>query len=962
MINRVPTTLKTVAFLSALTLMSMSSVAGGSEVKTDVIKSPSEHREYQPIVLENGLLVMLVSDEKADEAAAAMDVYVGSGDDPDDREGLAHYLEHMLFLGTEKYPEAGEYQKFIRQHGGQNNAYTVLTNTNYYFSIDPTFLEPALDRFAQFFIAPLFNEKYVQRERSVVDSEYKARVKDEGRRLWTARTQAYNPAHPSTGFSVGSLQSLADREGDLVRDDLISFYRKHYHAGKMRLVVVGKEPIAQLTTWVTDKFANVPSVQSVRASFTEPLFLADSLPKQITLTPLEETRWVTFGFPVESSEPYRDSRPLAYLSNLIGHEGEGSLLAELKKRAWASGLSAGYGYMDEVQGIFDVGIQLSPEGLQHIDAIGAMLFSHLALLKDRGIEEVYFDEQKQLAQLDFKFLEQSSPQRLAQSVASQLQRIAPAEVLVSPYTYKRYDETVIAQFLSAMTPDNLLLTVVDPDHSSTQLTPWYDVEHTLVDIDSERLKAWTGAQKPQTALPAVNPFIPEQMTLLADELAQNKPSLLKTESELQLWHQTLLEYKQPKAEFYFTVQSSAANANPSTAMLTQLYVNAVNEALSAYTYPAYLAGLEYDMYPHSRGFSVRISGYSDKQQSLLQRILDALTVDDLSPKKFAQLKQRLRRKLENTFKGRPSDALLDGVYDVVLSSSWSTKEELAAIESIDLASLLAHADKLFTDIQVHALSVGNVTKEQSLLLAKLIELRLAEALGSAEIPRSVVRRIPDGESIFIEKTLPHPDSATILYFQGRDKNINEQATTQLLSTTMGPDFYQNLRTENEVGYLVQAIAFNLLEVPGLAISIQSSSHSSRTVLDLVDQFLEGYLSKLENLRDTELETIKMGVVSQLSQRDKTLKQAARRAWREIDRKEFSFNTREQLIEAISGLSKQDLVDFFKQRVLSPKRSELLLAHYGDKPSELAPRQIDIVVDSQPLSKLREHLNQSFPRY
>ena len=76
-------------------------------------------------------------------------------EDPEMHQGLAHYLEHMLFLGTEKYPEAGNNSLFSNR-GGYTNAYTAGDHTNYHFEIDPEHLDGALDRFAQFFTAPLF--------------------------------------------------------------------------------------------------------------------------------------------------------------------------------------------------------------------------------------------------------------------------------------------------------------------------------------------------------------------------------------------------------------------------------------------------------------------------------------------------------------------------------------------------------------------------------------------------------------------------------------------------------------------------------------------------------------------------------------------------------------------------------------------------------------------------------------
>lgn len=61
-------------------------------------------------------------DAETDKAAAAMAVRVGSLSDPEDMQGLAHFLEHMLFLGTAKYPDENEYSKFLNTHGGSSNA------------------------------------------------------------------------------------------------------------------------------------------------------------------------------------------------------------------------------------------------------------------------------------------------------------------------------------------------------------------------------------------------------------------------------------------------------------------------------------------------------------------------------------------------------------------------------------------------------------------------------------------------------------------------------------------------------------------------------------------------------------------------------------------------------------------------------------------------------------------------
>ncbi|MCZ6633014.1 MAG: insulinase family protein, partial [bacterium] len=123
-------------------------------------KHPLDKSEYRRFVLENGVKVLLVSDSRFNKSAASVLVGVGSLSNPRNRLGLAHFLEHMLFLGTEKYPGVDDYGTYWKQNGGYKNAYTSSDHTNYYLEINHDAFEGALDRLSQFFIAPLFTETY----------------------------------------------------------------------------------------------------------------------------------------------------------------------------------------------------------------------------------------------------------------------------------------------------------------------------------------------------------------------------------------------------------------------------------------------------------------------------------------------------------------------------------------------------------------------------------------------------------------------------------------------------------------------------------------------------------------------------------------------------------------------------------------------------------------------------------
>lgn len=173
-----------------------------------VVKSPNDQRDYAHVTLDNGMRVLLISDPDADKSAAALVAFRGSFHDPEDRPGLAHFLEHMLFIGTEKYPEPDGYFAFVQKHGGGSNAYTAPDHTNYFFDIQPEYFVEGLDRFAQFFISPLLDKTYVDREKNAVHSEYQMQIKEDGWRGFMVQKVAMNPEHPMSKFNIGTLDTL----------------------------------------------------------------------------------------------------------------------------------------------------------------------------------------------------------------------------------------------------------------------------------------------------------------------------------------------------------------------------------------------------------------------------------------------------------------------------------------------------------------------------------------------------------------------------------------------------------------------------------------------------------------------------------------------------------------------------------------------------------------------------------
>ena len=894
------------------------------------IASETDENAYRGLVLENGMKVMLVSDPDTDQAAAALDVHVGSGSDPSGWNGLAHFLEHMLFLGNGKYPEAGEYQKFIQSRGGSNNAYTAYDHTNYFFSVNQDSLLPALDRFSRFFIDPTFEDTFVERERAVVHSEYQARLKDESRRIWAAQKQILNPGHPASRFSVGSLETLADRPETSTRDKLIAFYERWYSADIMALTVVGRESLDELETWVRERFSEVPNRDIQPPLYRQSYLNKELLPARIDIVPEKETYSVAFQFEIPSvMEDFR-SKPVSYLANLLGHEGQGSLLAALKSLGWADSLSAGSGFMDRAQGTFQVSIGLTEPGVNHIDEIGEMLFHHIALLKKSGIEQWRFDEEQKLGEIAFRFAEKFGASGLARSIAARLHDYPMEEVLSGPYLMREFQPELMKKLLAQLTPDKVMVQVVSPKHKARKVSPYYGVKYAISSLPMDTVKRWREAENKkfvQLAMPEANPFIPQRLKLLSKLRNETIPVSIDREDGVELWYKPDQEFNTPRSSFYFSIKSPIANDSARNAVLTELAVRLLNDQLNVDTYPARLAGLRYSLYRHSRGISVRLGGYQDGQRALLEVILSALQEPEITVDKLALVKDELGRELANSKKERPSSQTVHEIYRLLLTPYWTEQERMEELASITVADVEQHLQQLTEKVQLTVLGHGDISEEQTIEMANKIAGFFGDGIIRQDVPRNRLRQLADGEEYLRTMDIEHDDTAVSYYFQYPEKTLVARAKIGLLGQLMEAPFYFDLRTTNRVGYLVYATNISITEVPGVLLSIQSPSHSAEDLNALVNDFLNSYPEQLRSMSDDAFDQTKRGLVARILKKDNQLSERTDRYWTQIDLKEYDFDTREALTDVIRSLSKADVLATF-DRVFMQQKRKLLVQSSG----------------------------------
>jgi insulysin len=905
-------------------LLYVSAVAAGT-----VVKSPNDQRQYESFILANQLKVLLISDPNTDKAAAALDVFVGSSSDPQRWPGLAHFLEHMLFLGTKKYPQAEDYQDFISKHGGRHNAYTGDENTNYFFDIDQDYLEPALDRFAQFFVAPLFTPQYVDREKNAVDSEYQTRRKNDSTRLFYVWKEVANPKNPLSRFDIGNLTTLRDYKDRRLREALIDFYQHHYSANIMALVVLGKEPLPLLKQWVVEKFAAVRNVDAKPLRTHDPLFVPGTLPARLNVIPLKDKRVLAMTFPIPPVVDYYRSKPTHYLANLLGYEGKGSLLSLLKGKGWVESLSAGLSVDNLSDAAFNLSMELTQEGLQHVNDIPSYVFRYVELIRQQGIAKWMFDEQQQMADISFRFQEEASAIRYVSALAGNLQ-VYPAElVLRGPYEMDQYDPTLILRFLERLRPDNMLLTVNARGLQTNARERWFDTPYEITRITSNLIEDW---RHPLTdallAIPSPNPFLPDDLAVKPPREATAKPERLHSTRGLQLWFKQDTTFKVPRADFYFSVRSRLANDSPTHNLLTELYVKLVNDQLNEFAYPAYLAGLNYELYRHLRGFTVRISGYNDKQTLLLSRVVAALAKPTIDPERFAIAKDELTRDLKNAKRDTPSRQTTSEVSELLLRPYWTEEQRLAALAPLSPDDLSSFVPQLLGHIYIVALAHGNLYRNDALAFADVLQRQLLTHAAVADVPQGEVIKLPRGEEFVRELKIDHPDSAITVYAQGPNKHYSTRAKTALLTQILSSPFYNDLRTEKQLGYIVYATSMPILHVPGIAFVVQSPNTPPVALQEKIDQFIATYADAVGRMNDQEFMKHKQGILSRILEKDRNLQARSNRYWSDIDEKRYSFDEHERLANAVRDIDRQALQRYYHELLLGKQRRRLVVLSSG----------------------------------
>jgi insulysin len=929
--------------VASVLLFTLSCSKNPLDVSEAKLKPISDKSEKKVITLKNKLQVLLISDESLKKSLVSLSVGVGSMEDPygdvgtksdkrtgKNKEGLAHFTEHMLFLGTKKYPEVGSYPLFFSVNQGMSNAYTSSENTNYQFQVSHDALDEGLDRFSQFFIAPLFTDLFIQREVNAVNNEHMKNLNSDMRRLYRVKSLMVPDNHPARKFSTGSLKTLKT----INRDDVIEFYNKYYSSNNMKLVIMSKSSISDLEKMAKKYFSAIKNKEVKKPEY-EFLGKREDMkgPQIVYVKSKTQQRKLSVVFYMPSSIKLWKTKPMQVLGRYIGDEGEGSLFSDLKKNDLAVSLSAG-GYANGYSSKFSVSIDLTKKGRANIRTIVNKLFGYIRKLKETGYVKSYHEETKKLAKLSFLYQDLEFDMNYAAYFADLMFKYDnPIEAynresLIYEVSKKDYET-----FLNALTPDNSITYLLAPDVKTNKQEKHYGVEYAINDFSDSSPNAW-GKDENSFALPVPNKYMPENLALKMDEYTNEPKKIIENEMGI-MWFQQNKDIKLPKAIISLKLVTDKKLNSPRDELLKNFYLAALSENLNEWRYPIYEAGLNFKISSDYRSISIEVSGYSDKSMSLLKDFVNKIKTVELTKEKFDILVDLTKRSYKD-FAIQPAYHQAFYYLKYLLSKNTLDRDEVhKVLADINREDVISYPSTLYKRIYIEGAAYGNLNSKDF----KGIYKELFSVLGSEVLPESERLEPEDTElnpgHYYIAKKSKENNSAWIGYIQLGKRDAKLNAFMRVFSSLVNSDFYTDLRSKQQLGYIVNSDLQYNEKSYGHRFIIQSGNYPADELEKRGITWLKKTLQELKKVDDKKFHEVKTNIANEVMLPDKTMSEKMIWLMTEAYLLKGEFGFRKKLASILKDLNKDEFIKFLDEGFNSKNWKTLSIFVYPEskkKPS------------------------------
>ncbi|MCH2391897.1 MAG: insulinase family protein, partial [Nitrospinales bacterium] len=646
---------------------------------------------------------------------------------------------------------------------------------------------------------------------------------------------------------------------------------------------------------------------------------------------IKDIRSLEVDFPTIRLNDYQNSKPAGIISSLIGHEGKGSLLSKLKEEGLVLSLSAGGGSSHPDINSFGISVSLTPKGLENYERILELIFNYIRMIRDHGVDEYTFKENQTMAQINFDWKNPDEGMGFVAAKAALLHDYSLENVETLPFLITKYNPDAYKALLDTLVLENALVVLSHKNAVTDKTAPYYDAEYSLELVGGkifEKLKR--DSKIPGIFYQAKNDFIPHNLKLLEDA-----PHLIRQDDVAKVWFMYDHKFKQPKVALMFQIETPKVYRSPKNLELANLYESAVKEGLNELVYPIQEAGLSYSLSTNKKGVVLTLGGYSERIGDLIKLVTKNLTNVNIDEQKFNNFKEAMIRGLKNK---KLNQAYQRGGYYnwlMMLDNQYTDEEKLEALSPLTLNDVKSFAKKLYEKVYVTGVIHGNWTDKQ----AKESVSILLDSLNGKSLPideryEQIVEVLNPGEQIQFSQEVQDNNNSLSYTIQVGEKDLALMAKASIIASIVENDFYTQMRTNQQLGYIVWSFQQRTEKRMFFRFLIQSSTHGPFEMSKRVRAWLKTTDRMFANLSDEEFEKHRQAKIIALEKEGDSIGAVVGDLYTLATDEEGDFQFKKKLIKAIKDLNKNDVSEKARELFLDPQtpRLEVLMRAKGSKES------------------------------
>ena len=448
--------------------------------------SINDKRSIKGFELDNKIKIIFISDP--DINISSCSIAVGAGYLHDNYPGTAHFLEHLLFMGSEKYPEQNDYHSYIQINGGQDNAFTADNMTCYYLALESSFLKKGIEMLSWFFRAPLLNETHIKSEMEIIDSEHNKNILSDSWIIDDIFKNFIKSDSKYKKFGTGNLKSL----GNITKNDIYDFYNQYYTTDNLYVCIVDSKNIEQMINDYIYFFQAIPTKLSSPNSdrfHKNKLELIDN--NLIFYSSSSDYQIVNYYLIFDIMETNLIEYQLIHFINyLIGTEFVDSLAYYLKENNIIKEISSSIEYFFDFSATISIQLIMIDENKTNIEKSHIAILEVLKQIKNLSENEfnMIYDNYRKIKTLRLLYDSTNDSVSISNYVVENMIKGNVSEAIIRNYKVPEFTEQIFNKFIEII--NNIIIKITTninfknipkKDFSKSK---WYSSSYYIDNVDN----------------------------------------------------------------------------------------------------------------------------------------------------------------------------------------------------------------------------------------------------------------------------------------------------------------------------------------------------------------------------------------------------------------------------------------------------------------------------------------------